>query len=416
MSEWKTVRLGDISHIEMGQAPPSRYVSDREADGSLPFLQGNGEFGDINPIPKLWCTKPAKMAQAGDTLISVRAPVGEMNIADQDYVIGRGLAAIRFRGVDARYGAHQVMLRRHQLNRVAQGSTFDAVSSNDIKSLEIPIPDRADQSRIAEVLDCVDEKIRSKRLTVDKIVAIEDGLVHDLITCGINANGALRNQVAQREQFQATPFGLVPADWTISTVGDTFEIKSGITLGPLRVPKRNSSAYLRVANVRRGALDLADVSRLQATLLERADYALRDGDLLVVEGHADVGQIGRCARVINPPQGLLYQNHLFRLRSEVVDPVFAETWLNSAYARSYWRATCSTSSGLNTINSGQLKAMAMAIPAPREQRRLRERIESIQMRRRTEVESLDCLIAMKEGLASDLLSGRVRVSKETRNE
>ncbi|WP_156380298.1 hypothetical protein [Arthrobacter sp. Soil762] len=249
-------------------------------------------------------------------------------------------------------------------------------------------------------------------MIVDKIMAIEAGLFHDLVTRGVEANGALRNHETEREHFQVTPFGLVPADWTISTVGDTFEVKSGITLGPSRVARRNSSPYLRVANVRRGALDLTDVSRLQATLVERADYALRDGDLLVVEGHADVGQIGRCARVTDPAEGLLYQNHLFRLRSGLVDPVFAEAWLNSAYARSYWRATCSTSSGLNTINSGQLKAMAMAIPTLDEQRRLREQFECVQVRRRTEAESLAGLIATREGLASDLLCGSVRVPME----
>ncbi|WP_442854243.1 restriction endonuclease subunit S [Arthrobacter sp. Soil762] len=124
----------------MGQAPSSRYVVDRDGNIGMPFLQGNGEFGDISPTPRLWCTKPVKLARAGDTLISVRAPVGEVNLADQDYAIGRGLAAIRFRGIDARYGAHQLMLRRRQLKRVAQGSTFDAVSTVTLRVLRFPFP------------------------------------------------------------------------------------------------------------------------------------------------------------------------------------------------------------------------------------------------------------------------------------
>ena len=286
--------------------------------------------------------------------------------------IGRGLAlAIRFEGINARYGAHQLHFQRRLLNRVAQGSTFDAVSTADIKGLEIPVPDQEEQRRIAEVLDAVEEKIQFTCAVRRQAHGrrIRDRL-HDLVTRGIGPDGALRDPDAQPELFRLTALGRIPVDWALSTVDQTFEVKSGITLGPHRAPRRGSSPYLRVANVRRGLIDMTDVARLQASGPEQVEYALRDGDLLVVEGHADVGQIGRCSHVLSPPPGLLYQNHLFRLRSTAVDPVFAEVWLNSAYARAYWRATCSTSSGLNTINSRQLKAMMVVVPTLPEQQRL----------------------------------------------
>src|SRR5262245_54887965 len=88
------VALGVVADFEMGQSPSSSSVND---DGrGVPFLQGNAEFGRENPSSRLFCTSPAKLCKSGDVLISVRAPVGALNLADRTYCIGRGLAAVRF--------------------------------------------------------------------------------------------------------------------------------------------------------------------------------------------------------------------------------------------------------------------------------------------------------------------------------
>ena len=86
---WAVQPLTIIGKVIAGQSPPSDTYNDK-ADG-LPFLQGNGDFTFKYPEPTLWCSAPSKTALKGDTLISVRAPVGEVNWADRDYAIGRGL-------------------------------------------------------------------------------------------------------------------------------------------------------------------------------------------------------------------------------------------------------------------------------------------------------------------------------------
>ncbi len=88
------VRLKYRARVEMGQSPPSTDYSSTPEDG-LPFLQGTVDFGAASPIPRVYCMSPTKVARAGDILFSVRAPVGELNRADQDYGIGRGLCAIQ---------------------------------------------------------------------------------------------------------------------------------------------------------------------------------------------------------------------------------------------------------------------------------------------------------------------------------
>ncbi|HPE50345.1 MAG TPA: restriction endonuclease subunit S, partial [Methanothrix soehngenii] len=91
---WKKVALKDTTEIIMGQSPPSETYN-IEGKG-YPFLQGKADFSERYPKPTKWCTKPLKVAEGGSILISVRAPVGDVNLADQNYIIGRGLCSIRF--------------------------------------------------------------------------------------------------------------------------------------------------------------------------------------------------------------------------------------------------------------------------------------------------------------------------------
>jgi len=91
---WVQVALNDIAEILMGQSPPSETYNS-EGIG-LPFFQGKAEFTDLHPVAEKWCREPNKIADAEDILMSVRAPVGTTNIANQKCCIGRGLAAIRY--------------------------------------------------------------------------------------------------------------------------------------------------------------------------------------------------------------------------------------------------------------------------------------------------------------------------------
>lgn len=150
----------------------------------------------------------------------------------------------------------------------------------------------------------------------------------------------------------------------------TKPVSAGITLGPHRVPKRHASGYLRVANVRKGWIDTSDIATLEEQKQDRPRYQLARGDVLVVEGHADPGQIGRAAIVTDEHAGLLYQNHLYRLRFTRAVPEFAVLWLNSPYVRSYWMTRCATSSGLYTINSTLLEEVPFPALGEAEQRRI----------------------------------------------
>ena len=116
---WEKKKLEDISNITMGQSPDSDFVNTEKI--GTPFLQGNAEFTNKYPIEKYWCTKPQKIANPTDILLSVRAPVGAINIANKKFCIGRGLSAISF-NCNKLFGKYNLEFNLFQLIKKSQGS------------------------------------------------------------------------------------------------------------------------------------------------------------------------------------------------------------------------------------------------------------------------------------------------------
>jgi type I restriction enzyme S subunit len=136
---WTTESLGRVAELTMGQSPDSKYYSADDKAG-MPFLQGCAEFQSRYPIPALFCTQAKKVAKLGSILFSVRAPVGKINAADRDYIIGRGLAAIAGTYVDQGYLEHYLTYVEPKFRNASQGSTFEAINSSELKGWPIEHP------------------------------------------------------------------------------------------------------------------------------------------------------------------------------------------------------------------------------------------------------------------------------------
>ncbi|MEM0160078.1 MAG: restriction endonuclease subunit S, partial [Candidatus Micrarchaeaceae archaeon] len=196
--EWELKNLGDseVSQIKMGQSPPSTTYN--KAGNGLPFLQGNAEFGFKYPSFTVYCNLPLKTTQPGDVLISVRAPVGAVNIANLEYCIGRGLAAIRPnpRNTDGLFLYYILNHLRVVLERISTGSTFKAIGKEQLHSLEIPFPKIAEQQKIAEILTTADRKIELLKEKKRKAESLKKGLMQVLLT------GQVRVKVDKRDEYE----------------------------------------------------------------------------------------------------------------------------------------------------------------------------------------------------------------------
>jgi type I restriction enzyme S subunit len=149
---WMWVRLRNVSHIILGQSPPSTTYN-TYGEG-LPFYQGKVDYGKIFPTPTKWCTSPQKVAEAGDVLISVRAPVGPTNICEERSCIGRGLAAIRGGdNLDTFYILYTLRAFEHEISGQGFGSTFTAITGNHLNNFLFPFPPLAEQNRIVAKVD-----------------------------------------------------------------------------------------------------------------------------------------------------------------------------------------------------------------------------------------------------------------------
>lgn len=159
------MRLKDVARIDSGQSPPSAEVVDL-SDG-LPFLQGNAEFGDQFPTARYECATSPKRARTGDILLSVRAPVGALNVADRPYGIGRGLASIRATSADSRFIWWWLHSQRTELDAVSTGTTYRAVTAEDIGQLRLLQLNIDEQRRIADFLD-------AETARIDRLVSLRN--------------------------------------------------------------------------------------------------------------------------------------------------------------------------------------------------------------------------------------------------
>ena len=404
---WRRVRLDEVADVVMGQSPPGDTVFDwdggNEFVDGLPFTQGNAEFGSQSPKPVKWCVRPAKVAEAGDLLISVRAPVGETNRAFHLLAIGRGLAAIRFRRVDPAFGWHAVNSAKHTLERLAQGSTFDAIGGKELNSLSLLIPPADEQRAIAAVLDSIDEAIERTEEVIAATERLRDALLHDLLTRGLPGR--------HTEWKQVRGLGTIPACWDVVRLGDVAIVQTGRAVnrskdaGPLEVP------YLSVANVKDGYLDLEHVKTMQVSPDALTRYGLRSDDVLFTEG-GDADKLGRGTVWRGELAPCLHQNHVFavRPRDQALLSEFLSACAESHRGKRYFLGAARQTTNLASMNSSQLKNMPLPLPTREEQEALAMALAcaaDFLGKSRREIAHLN---ELKAGAAETLLAGCTSVN------
>lgn len=183
---WTVESLGQLDdrgaiRITMGQSPPSSTYN--ELGIGSPFFQGSADFGPLHPSTRIWCDRARKFARAGDTLLSVRAPVGDVNVTLEECGIGRGLASIAAGAdFDPWFVYFVLAYRRPSLVAMGSGSTFAGVSGATLRQLTLPAPAIAEQEEIASTLRIVEQKTELHRRKVSLLEQLFKTLLHDLMT------------------------------------------------------------------------------------------------------------------------------------------------------------------------------------------------------------------------------------------
>ena len=180
-NQWSEGVLSDVAEIIMGQSPKGDTYNEN-GEGTV-FFQGRGEFGFRFPTRRLFTTNPKRMAQSNDVLMSVRAPVGDLNVAYEPCCIGRGLGAIRSKDGHQSFVLYTVFSLREKLDMFnGEGTVFGSINRDALNSMPIVIPTKEETDRFEEIVAPMDAAIRNNYEEICRLEAIRDSLLPRLMS------------------------------------------------------------------------------------------------------------------------------------------------------------------------------------------------------------------------------------------
>ena len=180
-SDWAEGTLSNIADITMGQSPSGSSYNE-DGNGTV-FFQGRAEFGFRFPTVRLYTTEPKRMACANDTLMSVRAPVGDLNVAHTDCCIGRGLAAIHSKNNHQSFVLYTMFSLKKQLDVFnGEGTVFGSINRNSLNEMPILIPSSEKLDEFEALVAPMDAAIRNNYDEICRLEQLRDSLLPQLMS------------------------------------------------------------------------------------------------------------------------------------------------------------------------------------------------------------------------------------------
>ena len=228
----------------MGQSPKSEFYNDNFE--GMPFLQGNKTFGDKYPSFELYTTSIKKVAEKNSVLMSVRAPVGDLNIAQEDICIGRGVCGLQMKKGDNEFLYYLLKANISHLINKESGTVFGSINKNDIETFEITLPEsHENQMKILSILKNIDKKIEvCKNLNKN----LEKTLITIFNSWFIN----FENYDNSKGMKIDDSYGEIPVDWSVEMLEDYVDFVTGVEPGSKNYhekPEPNDIPFLRVGDL-----------------------------------------------------------------------------------------------------------------------------------------------------------------------
>lgn len=370
-------RLGDVCTINMGQSPDSATYN--ENGKGLPFFQGNADFGEIYPTTRLWCSEPTKVARKNDILISVRAPIGALNISNCECCIGRGLAALSVNSeiCSQKYLWHALSSKVQELNSKGTGSTFKAINKKILSETEIPLPPLDEQRKIAAVLDKVSDLIAKRRQQLNKL----DTLVKARF---VEMFGSLDDNEKKL---------------VVVTINEVCSlIKDGTHQTPTYTEDRqNGFKFLSAKDVMTQKISWGDIKYIPADLHEKlyATIQPRRNDILMSKNGVNYG----VAAVNDTDEVFDIYVSLALLRPKVnkVNPVYFRCAINNYDTKRQFDSSIK-GIGVPNLHLGEIKKTRILLPPMSQQDEFVAFIEQVDKSKLAVIQSLEKLETLKKSL------------------
>lgn len=359
----------------------------------------------------------ANLIPAGSLLVTTRATLGARAINAVPMATNQGFKSIVFkREADAGYYFHLFAKVLPELQRRASGTTFLEISGVEFASIEVPCPPTDEKRLIAEILDTLDTAIQETEAIIAKLKAVKQGLLHDLLTRGVDENGELRPRKADNPSlYKRTKVGWLPAAWKAAPLGDLaaslVDGPFGSNLKSVHYVENPGVRVVRLQNILAGQYDdsqRAFISEPHAAALARNRVVA--GDALIASLGDSAYPVGRSCCYPEDLPDAINKADCFRFRAgpHCINE-FVMHAMNGETARQQVRGF-EQGVTMKRINLGNLRRVEIALPPLREQAEIVSRINALRgMGDRNEA-ALQKLKLQKAGLMDDLLTGRVRVT------
>lgn len=387
--------LGDLLSLEYGEPLPSEI---RTGHG-YPVFGSNGEVGRHDSV----------LIEGPGIIVGRKGSAGKVCWTDESFWPIDTTYWVKCESDDQRW--LYWLLSHLPLSRLGSSTGVPGLNRNDAYTLRVFEPPGNERRKIAMVLDTLETSIRQTEAIIEKLKLVKQGLLHDLLTRGIGANGELRPPQSEAPHlYKDSPLGRIPQEWTAMSIRDVASLVTSGSRGWADHYTEAGALFLRSQNVRMGNLDFSDRQHvLPPSGAEGARTKLTGSDLLITITGNGVGNVA-CVPAgwtelafVSQHVGLvrLHDSQLAQLTMHyLVDGAPGHQQLIDAqYGQS--------KPGLSLEN---LRKLSIPIPPDEEQQMIIQRIHAAQDRGAMEQRYALQLRAMKEGLMGDLLTGRVRVT------
>ncbi|QUV68759.1 restriction endonuclease subunit S [Acinetobacter baumannii] len=289
--------------------------------------------------------KDANIARKGDLLVSWSASLGVYEWHGQDACINQHIFKVvpNNEKIDKTYLKRALELSIVEMESQVHGATMKHITRGKFLANKIPLPPLAEQRRIASILDQADELRQKRQQAIKKLDQLLQATFIDMFGDPVSN----------------------PKGWrSDKNLGDVADIVSGITKGRKITGKSlREIPYLAVSNVQDKYLNLSIIKTIEASDDEIKRYKLRQGDLLLTEG-GDPDKLGQGTLWNNEVDECIHQNHVFRVRltSKEFTPNYLNWIIGSEYGKRYFLKSAKQTTGIASINMGQLKKLPLLIP------------------------------------------------------
>jgi len=420
---WTMVPLGDvISKLVNGGTPPTDMSI--YWNGATPWItgadftdQGIGPFRRYVSAQALRRTATNKI-EAGQILIVTRTGVGKIAVAPCDLAISQDITAVypNREVVDPRFLCYRMRRGVEELKKLNQGTSINGIVRRDLLLYVLQLPPMPEQRCIAEILSTVDDAIEQTEALIAKSQQIKAGLMHDLFTRGLTADGRLRPPREEApDRYKQSPLGGIPKEWDVGRLAERSDssrayLKTGPFGSSLKLEHWVGEGIPVVTIGSLGENDFIEDELLHVTnetARRLNQYALIEGDIVF----SRVADVGRSAVIRKANSGWIMSSNLLRIHVDTsrVVPDFLQAQLSSASVLRGQIRRKVNSGGRDVANSATLSQVMFIWPPIEEQWLVAERYLEFLASVRHAWAKVGALSRLKSALMHDLLTGRVRV-------